>query len=352
MTEAAATSSGETGALPDALSGRNLLRRAIVIVAVLGAVGIAIALAPGLDAVRNELAGISPWWLGVAFVFEVLSNASYVLMFRPIFCSSMEWKLSWQISWSEVGMGALVPASGIGGLALGAWVLRQAGMAAERIARRSVAFFLIKSSVNFILVLVLGACLALGLFGPDLSLWLTALPAAIALLTIAAVTCVPRFGRDADPASFDSRARRAVASTRNALVDGTAEAVEILRSRNWMVIAGSTGYFAWDAAVLWAAYQALDASIPLSVLLMGYLIGQLGGLLPLPGGIGGIEGGLIATLIVYGAPAAATAGAVLAYRVLLFWVPLLGGAAAFAALRRRLATEDTSAICRAAVASG
>ena len=39
---------------------------------------------------------------------------------------------------------------------------------------------------------------------------------------------------------------------------------------------------------------------------MGYLIGQIGGLLPIPGGVGGIDGGLIGTLIVYGAPAAAT----------------------------------------------
>ena len=58
---------------------------------------------------------------------------------------------------------------------------------------------------------------------------------------------------------------------------------------------------------------------------MGYLIGQLGGLLPLPGGLGGIDGGLIGTLIVYGTPAAATAAAVLAYRVILFWLPLLVG---------------------------
>ena len=33
---------------------------------------------------------------------------------------------------------------------------------------------------------------------------------------------------------------------------------------------------------------------------MGYLIGQLGGLLPLPGGIGGIDGGLLGTLVVFG----------------------------------------------------
>ena len=55
---------------------------------------------------------------------------------------------------------------------------------------------------------------------------------------------------------------------------------------------------------------------------MGYLIGQLGGLLPLPGGIGGIDGGLFGALVVYGTPAATTAAAVLAYRVILFWLPL------------------------------
>ena len=349
MTEVAPTSSVQDEPLPEALSGHDLRRRAIGIAVVLAVVGLIIALAPGLAEIRSELAGIDPWWLAVAAVFEFLSCASYVLMFRPIFCPRMPWKLSWQISWSQVGVGSIVPASGIGGLALGAWVLRQAGMPAERIARRSVAFFLIKGSVNFILVFAIGLCMALGLFGPDLSLWLTALPAALALLVIAAVVVFPRLGHGRDPASFDGRMRPALAHARNALVDGAAEAVQILRSRNLMVIAGSFGYFAWDVAVLGATYHALDASIPLSVLLMGYLIGQLGGLLPIPGGIGGIDGGLIGTLIVYGAPTAATATAVLAYRVLLFWVPLIGGAIAFAALRKQLATLDSVALCRAAV---
>ena len=53
-------------------------------------------------------------------------------------------------------MGSLVPASGAGGLALGAWVLHRGGMGGERIARRSVAFFLIKSGVNFVAVAVIG----------------------------------------------------------------------------------------------------------------------------------------------------------------------------------------------------
>ena len=85
--------------------------------------------------------------------------------------------------------------------------------------------------------------------------------------------------------------------------------------------------------------------MPLTIVLMGYLIGQLGGLLPLPGGVGGIDGGLIGTLIVYGAPAAATAAAVLAYRVILFWLPLIGGAIAFASLRRALVDPERPDLC-------
>jgi uncharacterized protein (TIRG00374 family) len=73
------------------------------------------------------------------------------------------------------------------------------------------------------------------------------------------------------------------------------------------------------------------------VILLAYLIGQLGGLIPIPGGIGGIDGGLIGTFIVFGAPAAATTAAVLAYRLILFWIPLVLGAAAFTSLRRSMA---------------
>ena len=120
------------------------------------------------------------------------------------------------------------------------------------------------------------------------------------------------------------------------------EAGAILRRRDWKVLVGAVGYWAFDNAVLWATFQAIDVDVPLMVILLGYLIGQLGGLLPLPGGVGGIDGGLIGTLIVFGAPAAATAGAVLIYRVILFWVPLLIGAVAFASLRRSLSSDSNA----------
>jgi uncharacterized membrane protein YbhN (UPF0104 family) len=242
-------------------------------------------------------------------------------------------------------MGSIVPASGAGGLALGAWILRRRGMPADQIARRSVAFFLIKSSVNFVAVAVIGALLALGVIGPHQPLWRTALPAVLAVAVIVAVVALGSLeGPAAAPLDAERRTRW-WAGVRRAIVGGVREAVSLLRARDPGVLFGAFGYWAFDNAVLWATYRAVGASPPLSVILMGYLIGQLGGALPLPGGVGGIDLGLVGTLIVYGAPAQETVAAVLAYRLILFWLPLLVGAAAFWSLRRSLDDPARPDLC-------
>jgi uncharacterized membrane protein YbhN (UPF0104 family) len=337
--------------LPREFQPRMLARRGLQAIGALAVLFAVFLLAPGLGEVRDELAGADPGWLAVATLLEGLSFGSYIVMFGPIFCTGLGRRRSWQIGGSELAMGSLVPASGAGGLALGAWVLHRGGMGGERIARRSVAFFLIKSGVNFIAVAVLGALMAVGLVGPPLSLWLTALPAALAALAIGGVIAIPRLGTGDDPGPDASRTRRAVHASRRAVIDGTIEALQILRSGDRRVIAGSIGYWIFDNAVLWATFHAFGLSPALSIVLMGYLIGQLGGLLPIPGGIGGIDGGLIGTLIVYGTPAAATAAAVLAYRVILFWLPLVVGGIAFALLRRDMPGSYEFASCAPAIAA-
>jgi uncharacterized membrane protein YbhN (UPF0104 family) len=336
--------------LPSEFQSSSLRRRGLQALAALGVLAAIALLAPGLGEVRDRLADADPGWLALGVVLELLSCASYVLMFGPIFCTGLSRRRAWQIGGSELAMGSLVPASGAGGLALGAWILHRGGMDGERIARRSVAFFLIKSGVNFVAVAVIGTALALGLFGPDLSLWLTAFPAAFCCLAIGAVAVIARLGPGEPAAPTDPPLRRAASATRRAVTTGASEAFQIVRSGNLRVIAGSIGYWAFDNAVLWATFHAFGLSPPLAVILLGYLIGQLGGLLPLPGGIGGIDLGLIGTLIVYGAPAAGTAAAVLGYRVILFWLPLISGGIAFASLRRDMPREGELAACAPAIA--
>ena len=332
-------------ALPGELEPRRLRRRALQVVALLAALVAVFLLAPGLGEVRERLAGARPGWLALGVAFEGLSCVSYVLMFRPIFCARMSWRSSFEIAFSELAVGSLVPASGAGGLALGAWVLRQGGMPADQIARRSVAFFLIKSSVNFVAVAVLGTLMATGLVGPHRSLWLTAAPGAAAALVIVAVPALRWIGPVEQPAQ--AGARRALAAARRAVAGGTAEAIALLRSGDLLVVVGAIGYWAWDNAVLWATFHAFGDVPPVSIILIAYLIGQLGGLLPIPGGIGGIDGGLVGALIVYGEPAAPAAAAVLAYRVILFWLPLLVGGLAFASLRRGLNQPHRPDLCPA-----
>jgi uncharacterized membrane protein YbhN (UPF0104 family) len=337
--------------MPRDFQPRRLVRRAMPVLALLTALGLVVVLAPGLGEVRDQLVDADPGWLALAVLFEALSGVSYVLMFRPVFCRNMPWRTSWEISWSSLAVGSIVPASGAGGLALGAWILHEGGMPAERIARRSVAFFLIKSSVNFVAVAVLGTVMALGLVGPELSLWLTALPAALAALLLGIVVAVPRLGPGPPPPPDSVKLRRVLFSTRGALVNGTREAIELVRKRDPLILVGALGYWVWDNAVLWATFHAFGASPDLSIILMGYLIGQLGGLLPLPGGVGGIDGGLIGALIVYGTPAATTAAAVLAYRVILFWLPLIVGSITFISLRRGLNRADRPELCVVPAAS-
>jgi Lysylphosphatidylglycerol synthase TM region len=197
---------------------------------------------------------------------------------------------------------------------------------------------------------VAGTLMAVGI-GPARSLWLTAVPSVASAAVIVLVLALPRLGPGTAP-SGASRLRRAISSARRAVIGGTAEAVEVVRERDPLVLVGAIGYWAWDNAVLWAAFHAVGADVPLTVVLMGYLIGQLGGLLPLPGGVGGIDGGLIGTLVVYGAPAAAATAAVLVYRLILFWLPLLAGGVAFASLRRALDEGRRADLCDPAPIEG
>jgi hypothetical protein len=92
-------------------------------------------------------------------------------------------------------------------------------------------------------------------------------------------------------------------------------------------------YYAFDNAVLWAAFHAYGNPPPLGVIVMGYLVGSLAAAAPVPGGVGAVEGGLIGALVLYGAPAAPAAGAVLLYRGISLGLALALGATAWAIKR-------------------
>jgi uncharacterized membrane protein YbhN (UPF0104 family) len=332
--------------MPRELDARRLVRRGLVVVAALVVLGLVALLAPGLGEVRTLLGRASLGWLAVAIALEVGSSLSYVAMFRPAFCTRMSWRSTFEISLSELAVGSIVPASGAGGVALGAWFLSRSGMPVPVVARRSIAFLLVKSSVNFAAVAVIGVLLWLGV-GPQMSPLLTMLPAGLAAATLVGVPL-------AASGLASAGARHATGKIRSVAVaihDGVAEAGRLVRAHDAMLVVGAVGYWIFDNLVLLATFHAFGLSPAVLVVVMAYLIGQLGGALPLPGGLGGIDGGLIGALIVYGIDPAAAAAAVLVYRVILFWVPIVMGAPAFWSLRRSLNDSARPDLCLPAPAA-
>jgi uncharacterized membrane protein YbhN (UPF0104 family) len=338
--------------VPEGLSRRKLRSRVLIALGLLVVVVAVVTLVPGLSGLRTRLAHASPGWLAAGALLKVISGFGYVAVFRMTFCRRMSWRVSTQIGMSEFGANALLPTGGAGGLALGAWALKRGGMPGEEIAKRTVAFFLLTSLPNVLGVIVLGLALAVGLLGGESNLLLTALPAAIAAIAVAGTIAGGRLARRYERRKRDSgnhlRSKRALAAVKGlaALADGVDESLALLREGNAILIAGLLAYLVFDVLILWAGFRALGSSPPIAILALAYLIGELGGLIPVPGGLGGVDAGLLGTLVLYHVSITSAAGAVLAYRAIALSVPAVIGAVAFVALRRTLNNEvEQVAVC-------
>ncbi|HEV2982706.1 MAG TPA: flippase-like domain-containing protein [Solirubrobacteraceae bacterium] len=327
-------------AAPPSMGRASVRRRVLTLVAVIAVVVAVVTLVPGLADVRSRFAHGNPYWLTLGAVLKLLSGLCFVAAFRSVFCRGMSWRLSGEIGLSELGANAVIPTGGAGGLALGAWALNRAGMDRARIARRSVAFFFLTSLPNVLGVLIIGVGLAVGLFSGHASLPLTIVPAAAAAGAIALTLAGGRLAAAAERRrSAAGRADSRLTKALRAFADGVTEMLALLRGHDPWLLIGLAGYLAFDVMVLWATFHAFGATPPLAILWLGYLIGELGGLIPVPGGIGGVDLGLIGTLVLYHVPAAAATAAVLAYRGIALLVPAAYGAVAFVLLRRSLAKE-------------
>jgi uncharacterized protein (TIRG00374 family) len=345
--------------MPDELSPRHVGRRLIELAAVVAAIVALVVLGPGLGSLRRRLQHASPGWLVAGVGLEILSALSYVVIFRAVFCPRMSWRLSYQIGMAEQGANSVLSVSGAGGLALGAWALRRGGMSTEHIARRTVAFFFLTSLANVGGVILFAALYAVGILRDDPNPVLTYGFGAAAIAATAIVLALPRLlGGKARDALLEDKARdamEAAASARGAparkisaklaaglrfvrdsLGQGIREGLGLLRARSVGVLVGSIGTMAFDLAVLGVCFKAFGYAPPVGVLALGYLIGQLGGNVPLPAGIGGVDGGLIGTFALYHQPLAAAGAAVLIYHAIALWVPAIPGSIAFVQLRRTL----------------
>jgi uncharacterized membrane protein YbhN (UPF0104 family) len=322
-------------------------RRLVEIGVLLALIGGALFALPGLGDLRERLAGADPGLIALTAALEVGSCLAFVAAFKGVFSRGLSWRFSYDVAMAEQAANVLLPTGGAGGLALGAWALRRIGMPADRIGRRTVAFFLITSSINFAAVILAGVGLGTGLLSGEVAA-ATALGAAgLAATAVAILLYVPRLIDRAESVP-NGRLRAALAKGRGYLADGIRDAVRLFGSGRPLIVGGALGYMALDVLALAAMFAALGGGAPaLGGFVFAYTVGQLGGLVPLPGGVGGTDGGLIAAFALLGTPVGIAAAAVLGYRAFQLGVPAILGVTAFAQLRRSLGAAEAPAPARA-----
>src|SRR5438128_5336410 len=122
------------------------LRINIIGLAIFFALGIALFLAvPGLRSAVESISDANVGWVALAVGLEILSCAGYVVLFDLVF-GDLGGRLTSRLSLAELAVNSVVSVSGLGGIALGAWVLRARGVTYGLIVRRSVLVFLLTSA--------------------------------------------------------------------------------------------------------------------------------------------------------------------------------------------------------------
>jgi uncharacterized protein (TIRG00374 family) len=317
------------------------------------------------------------WWLVLAAVFEMLSFIGYVALFRAVFVPSagadgiassvsgpgshgalgaelagggdvasagparIGWRESYQITMAGLAATRLFAAAGAGGVALTAWALRRSGMEPRLVACRMIAFLAILYGVYMATFVIDGLGLAVGLFPGSASFAITVGPAIFGAVVIGLFLSVSLLPGDAERlvgrwtkgAGRRGKLARRLAAAPASAATGIRTAIALVRSRDPNLL-GAVAWWGFDIATLWACFHAFGGSPPTAVVVMAYFVGMLGNTLPLPGGIGGVDGGMIGAFSAFGVPVEVSVASVLAYRVFAFWFPTLPGAIAYLQLRR------------------
>lgn len=251
----------------------------------------------GLGQTLTRLRSGDPWWLGLGAPLEAISLAGYVWLFRGVFFSPdgrIGWSASYQITMAGIVATKVLAAAGSGGVALTVWALRASGLAPATVARRMVGFEILNYAVYMAALVVAGLGLRIGLFDGHAPIGLTLVPALFGAGVIMLVLSMDWLAGPVERHLLARAARsrkhgtywwRRAAGFPQALQGGVRCALELVRSRDrsWL---GAIPAWGFDIGVLWASFRAFGHSPPGAVLVLGYYVGSLGNLLPLPGGIG------------------------------------------------------------------
>jgi len=320
----------------------HLKRRALKLLGFLLVVYAVLKLIPALEQALHALEHATWEWIVALIGLEVLSEAGFVFAWSAIIDpqnvlagDGRGRRMDEHVAWAQLGGGLLLPGGSWGGMGLGGVILHRFGMPTKVVAERQLNLSFLNTGVDALALVVFGLGLATGVFAVQDRLLLGLLPAVAAGAGItAAVLVAPHAGGAADRLRAKHPKIATAIATLGAAVQDTKRL--LLHRDSWAALFGVVSYLTFDVLVLCSAFRAVNAhpapSFP--IVIMAYIIGALGGSLPLPAAAGTI-GGMAGMLVLYGVASHAALAAVLLHQAIGLLVPLTGGAVAYAILRHR-----------------
>jgi uncharacterized membrane protein YbhN (UPF0104 family) len=300
-----------------------------------------------------------PLWLALGVGIEAFSFIGYVALVKEIFgphAPRLTWAAAIEITFGGVVATRLFSAAGAGGIAFTTWALRAAGMA-TRTAAQMIAVFLAIMYLPYVLACMLGG---LGGGAPAAVVWVGVGLGIVALACAAAITLVPgdlarRARRMAARHGRGARLAAKAATVPEVAGEAARTALGLVR-RQPSLLGWALLWWAADVAVLAVCFRAFGEWPALGVLILGYFLGHIGNLVPVPGGIGGVEGGMVGVFVACGMPLSLAIVGTIAYQLISTWLPVGPGLVAYWSLRRRIArwreedglvdSEDSSGVAR------
>lgn len=208
--------------------------------------------------------------------------------------------------------------AGVGGLALSTRFLQKAGLSTVR-ATTAVALQQTVQVLDHVLLLILFSTLAgakadLSHFVPSATVLY--LIAGVVLGVLGVALLVPQLRR-----WLGTAVRPRLREVADNLLDVAREPQRLA-----MIAAGCATTTLGGALALWSSVNAFGGDVSfITVTVVTMIGGTLASAAPTPGGVGAVEAALIGGLAAFGVPAAVAVPAVLLYRVLTCWLPVVIG---------------------------
>jgi uncharacterized protein (TIRG00374 family) len=344
---------------------RNLVRRGVIGAVIVVAVALGIAHLDELEELVERVERGDPVWLAVAVGLELVSFGGYVVLTHVVHrprAPRLDWVISTELTLAGVVATRVFSAGGAGGIAFTGWALHRAGMGVRVAARQLTAFMILLYSV-YIAALLLGGILVVTGALSRVPTLLGVIAVVVGGLVTALAFALVRIPGDlerrvealAHRSGWVGRLATRLATGPQVAGNGARLALSIVRERP-TVLLWPLAWWAFDVATLWATFHAFGDPPAIGTLVLCYFLGQMGNLLPLPGGVGGAEGGMVGAFAASGVDAGLALLAVVSYQLISTYLPALPGLASYLDLRRHMrsweADEDSALEAVEAQSSG